>query len=104
MPSRASLRTRSTPSRQPDRLKARAPVDERHIDVERALVAGGDAELDRADWKRAVLAEADEREVAAGQRGDDDRGERRDPQERARKSLSAFVVDQKASSCHGISS
>ena len=92
------------PRRQPDRLEARAPVHERHVDVERALVAGGDAELDRADAERAVLAEADQREVAAGQRREDDRGDRRDPQERARKSLSAFVVDQKASSCHGISS
>ena len=90
-----------------DRLEARTPVDERHVDVERALVAGGDGEPDLADRQLPVLPEGDEREVAAGQRRDDDRGERERPaerQERARKSWRAFVVDQKASSCHGISS
>ena len=35
--------------RQPDRLEARAPVDERHVDVERAPVAGGDRQPDLAD-------------------------------------------------------
>ena len=90
---------------EPDRLEARAPVDERHVDVQRALVAGGDREPDLADRERPVLPERDEREVAAGQRRDHDRGERErtaERQERARKSLRAFVVDQKASSCHGI--
>ena len=70
-------------------------------------MAGGDGEPDRADRQLPVLPEGDEREVAAGQRRDDDRGERERPaerQERARKSRRAFVVDQKASSCHGISS
>ena len=92
---------------QPDRLEARAPVDERHVDVERALVAGGDREPDLADRELPVLPERHEREVAAGQRRDHDRGERErapERQERARKSLRAFVVDQKASSCHGMSS
>ena len=66
---------RSTRSRagQPDRLEARAPVDERDVDVERARVAGGDRQPDRADRQLAVLPERDEREVAADQRGDDDR-------------------------------
>ena len=66
------------PDRQPDRLEPRAPVDERHVEVQRAPVAGGDGELDRARVEGAVLAEGHEREAAAGEgRGDhgqDDRG------------------------------
>ena len=43
---------------EPDRLEARAPVDERHVDVERALVAGGDATAGSSPTRElAVLAE-----------------------------------------------
>ena len=65
---------------EPDRLEARAPVDERHVDVERALVAGRGAEADRPHGEVLLLAERDEREVAARE-GGGDHGEHREDAE-----------------------
>ena len=65
---------------EPDRLEARAPVHERDVDVERALVAGRGAQADRPDGEVLLLAEGDEGEVAAGERGGD-HGEHREDAE-----------------------
>ena len=62
--------------RRADRLEARAPVHERHVDVERAAVAGGDRHADLADGEHAVLVVADERQVGAARRGEHDEGQR----------------------------
>ena len=60
------------PHGQPDRLEARAPVHERHVDVQRALVAGGDRQPDLADRQLLRLREGRQRAVRARQRGEQD--------------------------------
>jgi len=100
------------PQRRPDRLKACAPVHQRDVDIQRARVPRVDRHPDLADGEPVGVMKADEREVAAQQRGGEDQDEREQPsevQERAgldlepRYSRNAFVSLQKARSCHGIS-
>jgi hypothetical protein len=63
--------------RKPDGvLEADAPVDERHVQVERARVPGVDGEPDLAHRQLARLTVRGEGDVAAGEGGDDHRQDR----------------------------
>jgi hypothetical protein len=64
---------------QPDGLEARAPVDQRDVEVEGALVAGGDREPDLADREVLRLGEGGHGAVAARQRGEQHEGHRQRP-------------------------
>jgi hypothetical protein len=66
------------PRRQPDRGEARAPVDERHVEVERAGVEGLDGQLDAAHAQLALRAVGREREQPPAEYGDHDEGHRGD--------------------------
>ena len=62
--------------RQADDRKAHAPVDERHVEVQRALVAGVDREAHGADVEAVLAREGAQRRDRAGDGRRDDEEDR----------------------------